>query len=597
MMNPSIAVVCQNPGDERIIPRMARALRDRNGWTLVDRVDKAGGADAIYLSAYFEGQRGTWPRVPVAAYFSHREEKPPGNGKAKLFDKRAGEVALRVATCALYAQMLVEYGDTIVAAAPLERERFTPPPAPPARGRGARAVVGFSGYTYANKRKGEDLARGLVESRMGQQVEWRASGRGWPVPTRAYSWLEMPDFYRSLDLLVVPSRVEGIPMPPLEALACGIPVVVPRGVGLLDELPETPGIWRYERGNVTNLIETLGVALDGLATVEPEALREATAPYSVEQWCRDVALGMEMLTDKAHGAAVALAGDRVDGGIEESGDRSEETAGDREEIAEVRKAVVAPVERGTGSDRGIYCVAFGEPSRWCARRLVTSIKRHMPQIPVCLCAASPLGLEDVFVKQPDSDVGGRRAKLKAYELSPAEWKAVLYLDADTEVVGPDIVRYFEWVEAGWEFVICKDPHLMDTMHSFERRNNREELEKVRKAVGLDTLQFNGGVWAFGRGERVAAFFRRWQEEWEIYAQRDQGALVRALYADPLRMLVLGNEWNTFPKYSRGVQTAGLMHYPGDARRWHGMIPGRIDSAEAWAMVESYERTWKAKKHG
>ncbi len=213
----------------------------------------------------------------------------------------------------------------------------------------------------------------------------------------------------------------------------------------------------------------------------------------------------------------------------------------------------------------------------------------MPDVPVCLCAAAAIGGEALLVKQPDSDIGGRRAKLKAYELAPAEWDAVLYLDADTEVVAP-IYRFFEWIEDGWEFVITKDPHLLDTMHSFERRNNKAELAKIEKAVRtLHTLQWNGGVWAFGRNERVERFFKRWQKEWEVHAQRDQGALVRAMYAEPLRIWLLGNEWNTFDKYSRGVVTAGLRHYPGDARRWRGIITGRIDSPEAWQAVEAYKR--------
>jgi hypothetical protein len=351
-------------------------------------------------------------------------------------------------------------------------------------------------------------------------------------------------------------------------------------VGLHDELPETLGIHRYERGDAEGLLAALQEAVDARGSVEREALREATRPYSVENWCRDIRLGMERLLDGTEPA---------DGGLEEIA------------VPAVATPVVVtahvnpldslePVERGTGSKRGIYCVAFGGPARECAVRLIGSIKKHMPDIPVALCAAEPLGVgEDVFIEQPDSDVGGRRAKLKAYELSPAEWESVLYLDADTEVVAP-IHRYFEWVEAGWEFVICKDPHLMDTMKSFERPNNREELAKVEKAAKtLNCLQLNGGVWAFGRSERIAAFFRRWQEEWEVYAQRDQGALFRALYAEPLKTLVLGNEWNTFPRYSRGVNTAGLMHYPKEARRWEGMIPGRIDTPEAWQMVERFER--------
>lgn len=152
------------------------------------------------------------------------------------------------------------------------------------------------------------------------------------------------------------------------------------------------------------------------------------------------------------------------------------------------------------------------------------------------------------------------------------------------------------IEDGWEFVICKDPHLMDTMHSFRRANNLAELEETAQEIfTLHTLQFNGGVWAFGRNDRIASFFQRWQKEWERHAQRDQGALIRAMYADPLKVYVLGNEWNTFPKYTRGIQTAGLMHYPGRARRWSGMIPGRIDSDLAWQQVRVFERRERGKK--
>jgi len=237
-------------------------------------------------------------------------------------------------------------------------------------------------------------------------------------------------------------------------------------------------------------------------------------------------------------------------------------------------------------------VAFGDPARRCALRLMTSAKKHMPEIPICLCSDRKIGPENVLVTQPDgpgtgSDIGGRRAKLRAYELAPAEWDPVLYLDADTEVVG-DIRFYFQLIEDGWEFVICKDPHLMDTLHSLRRRNNVPELIETEKKIHtLHTLMLNGGVWAFARNPRVKRFFARWLKGWEKYAGRDQGALIRAMYSEPLRVYVLGNEWNTFPKYTKGITTAGLMHYPGDARRWEGLIPGRIDSETAWRAVERY----------
>lgn len=597
-MYMQVHIVCQNLNEDRVIPRMARYLRDRLGWAAGTTAESC---DVLYLSGYFEAQRmKPWPDVPMAAYFTHREEEPAGNAKAKLYDAVAGKVDLRIATARMYAEGLDAYGRTAQVSPPLERERFVIT-TKAQRHKGERPVVGLSGYTYSNKRKGEDLVKGLLGSRIGGLVDWRASGRGWPVPTKRYTWEQMPGFYQGLGVLVVTSRVEGVPMPPLEALACGVRVVVPRGVGLLDELPETPGIHRYERGDLKSLLIALEEAAFPSEGVEPEALRAATEAYSVEAWCEDHAQAFEAAfggeTQRHEATEIVVQMEEVDAGIDAECEAGGRPADDRiHTISPTPKTegMAAPEERGTGSERGIYCVAFGGPARESCARMMESAKKHMPDVPIALCAAKRIGPEDVFIPHEDSDVGGRRAKLKAYELSPAEWKATLYLDADTVVTAP-IYRYFEWIEDGWEFVICKDPHLMDTMTSFARRNNGEELEEVRKTVRtLNTLQWNGGVWAFGRSERIAAFFSRWQEEWEVHAQRDQGALVRAMYADPLRIWLLGNEWNTFPKYMPTDKTAGLLHFPGDARRWKGLIPGRIDGKEAWKMAETFERQRKGR---
>lgn len=272
----------------------------------------------------------------------------------------------------------------------------------------------------------------------------------------------------------------------------------------------------------------------------------------------------------------------------------EEPAAEPEPAIEIRDdEVQEPTVSGeTSGTRGIYCVAFGAPARACAQRLMETVREHLPEIPIAFCGAEPLGLEDVFIAQPDSDVGGRRAKLKAYELSP--WDVTLYLDVDTEVISGDARFWFELIEDGWEFAIAKDPHLHDTLHQMQRVRagasfNPDEYEETTSQVmTAHTLMYNGGVWAFGRNERVAAFFERWQAEWEKHGQRDQPGLVRAMYTDPLRTYVLGNEWNMFPKHSRGVEAAAIKHYPGRARRWNGFIPGRIDSAAAWSKVKQFE---------
>lgn len=247
-------------------------------------------------------------------------------------------------------------------------------------------------------------------------------------------------------------------------------------------------------------------------------------------------------------------------------------------------------------ERGIYCVAFGDPARACALTMMESVKKHLPEIPIALCAAAPIGPEDIFIEGPDSDIGGRRAKLRAYELTPPEWGAVLYLDADTEVVSGDVRLYFDLIEDGWEFVICKDPMREDVAQLPRHKYNADEVVALEAMGTLHTLMLNGGVWCFGRNERVAAFFGRWLAEWERHAQRDQGALLRALYADPLRLYVLGNEWNYFPQYSsRITEPAGLLHFPGSARRWTGQVPGRLDGERAWQEVERFQRNGKGRK--
>ena len=566
-----VQVVCRNYKDDRIIPRMARALHERLGWDLDAQFDASKRADIIYLSAYFEAPRlRPWPdNAAVAAYFTHKEEEPPGNAKAKQYDKVAGQVDLRIATCALYAKPLGQIGPTAQVHPPVERDRFV---VPQHSGRRRRLTAGFSGYTYANHRKGEDLVSKLLASTSGRSVEWKASGRGWPVPTRKYTWAAMAGFYQSLDVLVCPSRVEGVPMPPLEALACGVSVVVPRGVGLLDELPDVLGIHRYKRGDAKGLVAALDEAIQARGNVDREALRAVTEPYSVEAYCEDHYQAFNQLI----------------GGVNAGIAESEQAADVVPTLRAVEEA--EPVKQEAGG-RGIYCVAFGGPARDCAKRMMTTAKKHMPEIPIALCAASKIGPEDILIKEPDSDIGGRRNKLRAYELAPAEWTSVLYLDADTEVVG-DIRFYFNLIEDGWEFVICTDPH-MDSFGFLKNRATVRELdETTHKTLTLHTTQYNGGVWAFGRNERIKRFFGRWLAEWEKYAQRDQGALTRAMYTEPLRVYVLGNEWNTFPRYTKGIKTAGLLHHPGEARRWNGMIPGRIDSQEAWARVKIFEQSGK-----
>src|SRR5690606_24675241 len=86
-----------------------------------------------------------------------------------------------------------------------------------------RITFGVVGRTYASKRKGEDKIAALV----GDGHSVIARGEGWPCPAMPLVLDELPAFYRSIDYLLVTSTEEGGPMPVLDAIAQGVPVIAP----------------------------------------------------------------------------------------------------------------------------------------------------------------------------------------------------------------------------------------------------------------------------------------------------------------------------------------------------------------------------------
>ncbi len=536
-----INVVAREGADERgtILQRLVHELATDAAFVVSEAPDPT--ADANLFFPYLEHARfPEFRATPTAAWFSHLDE---GRQDKEIFWERAARaVDLRLTSAQLYEARLAHYGLTARLTPPLDTEHFRPS----ARQQHERRVVGTSGYVYPGGRKGEELLRRLAHDF--SQCDFVASGRGWPVQTTHYDWNDMPDFYRTLDVYVCTSSIEGIGYGPLEAMACGVPVVMPRGVGIFDELPDLENLHRYAAGDYDGLRAALSTALERLAEggYNPVSLRSAVQRYTRGAWVGATLRAFE-----------ALLYDRP---------------------------LMPPRSRWADS-AGVFYVAYGEPARDCARRAIDSFKRHMPGVPVALCSDTPLGAgEDVFIRHTDEDVGARGVKTQIYDLAPPEWEFVLYLDADTEVVA-DIGFLFQVLEDGWSAAFCTNPAQYVLGREMLRPDNADECKETFGLVGTDEfLQWNGGVFSFRRHERTARFFRRWHEEWTRYGRRDQAALDRVLYTEPIRVYVLGNEFNTITRYVDSSRTAGILHYPLTARRWRGMLPGRLDSDESWAAL-------------
>ncbi len=234
--------------------------------------------------------------------------------------------------------------------------------------------------------------------------------------------------------------------------------------------------------------------------------------------------------------------------------------------------------------RGVYYAAYGKQARDCLVNIaIPALKKHMPDIPIAVASTSPLGLGTKFINLPDTDIGARLAKLKAYEATPAEWDHVIYMDADTELRS-DISFLFKILEDGWDMAICRHWD----RHNFRRFRNPDNLAEYNTSVAElrtdSAMAYQGGMFCFRRLKRVERLFSAWIEEWGRWAKRDQAALVRALHRNPVKLFLLPSCWNQRKNRAETV----IYHHMHKARRFpHKYFKDieRLDSKEAWKGIE------------
>jgi glycosyltransferase involved in cell wall biosynthesis len=97
--------------------------------------------------------------------------------------------------------------------------------------------------------------------------------------------LELPGFYQAADVCVQASREEGLGFSPLEALACGIPVVATEVGGLRETIIDGQTGWTYPPGDVAALVTALLDVFDRPEEAERRTLlgRQMVADRYAEQ--------------------------------------------------------------------------------------------------------------------------------------------------------------------------------------------------------------------------------------------------------------------------------------------------------------------------
>lgn len=548
--------ILYNPNKQDVLSRLALALTVDTGWSISKTPEPK--ADINYFMLYLSYSQSPYNKTRVGAWFSHYETNIPK--KADWWQIAAKGVDIRTTTA--YYDDLLPYGATYNVQPPIDEQFIL----------NRTFRIGMSGFVHPGGRKGEDLAHRL-QKELPSNWQLIASGKGWgAIPHKEYNWGELPDFYRSLDVFLCTSTIEGVPMPPLEALGLNIPLVIPYGVGMMDKigLYETEGVFRYVAGKYDSMLSALEQAYS-LIRVRSEYARQ----YSIARWVYDhkVAFGLE---DKP----IVVKQDKV---IQALSYRKESTMPD----VPYPNVKPANLDRKPEKDACVVYVAYGEQARNMAIQAMNSWKANMVE-PVLLISDNPLGVEDVFIEHPDTDIGARSVKTRLYEIVPAKYKRILYLDADTEVIG-DVSFLFQILTEGYDFAICCNPPKYYSIAEHRRPDNEQETDETINLVGHgDMLLYNGGVFALKRSKQTSLFMMQWHAEWQKFGARDQSALLRALYQVPLKVCYLTQAWNTIVRYVDERLTAGIIHHPQSARRWIGSIDGRLDSKAAWQAVKRFK---------
>jgi hypothetical protein len=174
-------------------------------------------------------------------------------------------------------------------------------------------------------------------------------------------------------------------------------------------------------------------------------------------------------------------------------------------------------------------VVYGEAAEVSVRRALDALDSICPELPITVYRERANGYTDTQCS--------RWAKVTLLDWTPYDVTA--YLDADTQVYQP-IEAGFHAIEDGWDIALTPSQNQGEQVlwHVAE-----PERSATLAGLPLDVLQLQAGVMFFARNARTRALWARWRIEWERYKGQDQGALLRALHACPVKVWLLGQPFN------------------------------------------------------
>lgn len=210
-------------------------------------------------------------------------------------------------------------------------------------------------------------------------------------------------------------------------------------------------------------------------------------------------------------------------------------------MAGANAAPTGPAPQGA---RGVVYVATSSSLLAEAEHSVASLRRHNPGLPVMLVTHKPPAAPELWdrVRLLESPSFSSKDKL---HMSSSPWERTLFLDTDTLVFAP--------LDEVFELLDRFDFAAVQTSSGYHYK-----IESLPNTFP----EFNSGVIAFRKSEKLAEFFELWLSLYNTYSSEnakriwDQKSLRMALYQCNLRIACLPPEYNFMP-YMAGLATTGL----------------------------------------
>lgn len=196
---------------------------------------------------------------------------------------------------------------------------------------------------------------------------------------------------------------------------------------------------------------------------------------------------------------------------------------------------------------GVVYVAFGSAWRKAAAESIASLRRHHPRVPVAVIGDGEVaGADDVRLHERAGmthEQTSRWAKVNLdgvfAETDGKNAVPTLYIDADTEICG-DLTPYILPLRDGADLVMTLSVNqgvkVMQHISAPERSATLNE-------VGDLLPQLQAGAFAWNHTPAMGRLFAAWRDEWSRWQGADQGALMRALARSPVKLWLLGRDFN------------------------------------------------------